>query len=95
MVSLDPPTDKELTLRAQAGETGALGLLLARHQASMPAVALSLLGYGPDGPNSTRTVATDHAANRAPPPPPTSAGPQPPSSHSRATTTTSSRPASH
>ncbi|MER5932420.1 sigma-70 family RNA polymerase sigma factor [Streptomyces sp. NPDC002054] len=42
------PSDEELTRRAQAGETGALGLLIARHQASMRAVALSLLGYGPD-----------------------------------------------
>ncbi|MGW1658197.1 RNA polymerase sigma factor [Streptomyces atratus] len=51
MVPLGPsvePTDQELTRRAQAGETGALGLLIARHQASMRAVALSLLGYGPD-----------------------------------------------
>ncbi|WP_433243484.1 RNA polymerase sigma factor [Actinomadura nitritigenes] len=48
MVFPDPPTDEELTLRAQAGESGALGLLLARHQAPMRAVALSLLGYGPD-----------------------------------------------
>ncbi|MFC9624362.1 RNA polymerase sigma factor [Streptomyces sp. NPDC056930] len=42
------PTDEELTRRAQAGEIGALGLLIARHQASMRAVALSLLGHGPD-----------------------------------------------
>ncbi|GGS36781.1 hypothetical protein Snoj_16630 [Streptomyces nojiriensis] len=42
------PSGEELTRRAQAGETGALGLLIARHQASMRAVALSLLGYGPD-----------------------------------------------
>ncbi|MGW8948799.1 RNA polymerase sigma factor [Streptomyces sp. NPDC055709] len=48
MVPLDPSTDEELTRRAQAGETGALGLLLARHQAPMRAVALSLLGYCPD-----------------------------------------------
>ncbi len=48
MVLLAPPTDEELTRRAQSGETGALGLLLARHQAPMRAVALSLLGYGPD-----------------------------------------------
>ncbi|MFI5474504.1 RNA polymerase sigma factor [Streptomyces cacaoi] len=48
MAPPDPPTDGQLTLRAQAGETGALGLLLARHQAPMRAVALSLLGYGPD-----------------------------------------------
>ncbi|MGW3352960.1 RNA polymerase sigma factor [Nonomuraea rubra] len=42
------PSDAELTLRAQAGEAPALGLLLARHQAGMRAVALSLLGHVPD-----------------------------------------------
>jgi RNA polymerase sigma-70 factor (ECF subfamily) len=42
------PTDLELTRGAQAGEAGALGLLLARHQGGMHAVALSLLGHGPD-----------------------------------------------
>jgi RNA polymerase sigma-70 factor (ECF subfamily) len=31
MVSLDHPTDEELTRRAQAGDSGALGLLLTRH----------------------------------------------------------------
>ncbi|MFD8980184.1 RNA polymerase sigma factor [Streptomyces sp. NPDC059564] len=55
--SLDPPTDEELTRRAQAGETGALGLLLARHQASMRAVALSLLGYGPDAEDAVQDAA--------------------------------------
>ncbi|MGI5291893.1 RNA polymerase sigma factor [Nonomuraea polychroma] len=43
-----PPSDTELTLRAQAGEAPALGLLLARHQAGMRAVALNLLGHVPD-----------------------------------------------
>jgi RNA polymerase sigma-70 factor (ECF subfamily) len=54
---LDPPTDEELTLRAQSGETGALGLLLARHQAPMRAVALSLLGYGPDAEDAVQDAA--------------------------------------
>lgn len=57
MVSLDPPSDEELTRRAQAGETGALGLLLARHQASMRAVALGLLGYGPDAEDVVQDAA--------------------------------------
>ncbi|MFI9052403.1 RNA polymerase sigma factor [Streptomyces sp. NPDC053427] len=48
MVPIVPPSDEDLTRRAQSGETGALGLLLARHQASMRAVALSLLGSGSD-----------------------------------------------
>jgi RNA polymerase sigma factor (sigma-70 family) len=43
----DSPSDGELTGRAQSGDAGALGLLLARHQAGMRAVALAVLGHGP------------------------------------------------
>ncbi|WP_406109656.1 sigma-70 family RNA polymerase sigma factor [Streptomyces sp. NBC_01003] len=57
MVPLDPPTDEELTRRAQAGETGSLGLLLARHQAPMRAVAMSLLGHGPDAEDAVQDAA--------------------------------------
>ncbi|MEV2189503.1 sigma-70 family RNA polymerase sigma factor [Streptomyces phaeochromogenes] len=57
MLHLNPPTDEDLTRRAQAGETGALGLLLARHQAPMRAVALSLLGYGPDAEDAVQDAA--------------------------------------
>jgi RNA polymerase sigma factor (sigma-70 family) len=57
LAPLNPPTDVELTRRAQAGETGALGLLLARHQAPMRAVALSLLGYGPDAEDAVQDAA--------------------------------------
>ncbi|MFJ9247245.1 RNA polymerase sigma factor [Streptomyces sp. NPDC101776] len=57
MVPLDRPTDEELTRRAQAGESGALGLLLTRHQAPMRAVALSLLGYGPDAEDAVQDAA--------------------------------------
>ncbi|MEU9370171.1 sigma-70 family RNA polymerase sigma factor [Streptomyces avermitilis] len=57
MVPLNAPTDEELTRRAQAGETGALGLLLARHQAPMRAVAMSLLGYGPDAEDAVQDAA--------------------------------------
>jgi RNA polymerase sigma factor (sigma-70 family) len=57
MAPLSPPTDEELTRRAQAGETGALGLLLARHQAPMRAVALSLLGHGPDAEDALQDAA--------------------------------------
>lgn len=42
------PSDAELVFRAQAGEAGALGLLLTRHQAGMRAVSLAVLGHGPD-----------------------------------------------
>lgn len=41
-------SDAQLTRSAQAGDVGALGILLQRHQAGMRAVALSLLGHGPD-----------------------------------------------
>ncbi|MFJ3904919.1 RNA polymerase sigma factor [Streptomyces sp. NPDC090025] len=47
-------TDAALTRRAQAGEAGALGLLLARHQAPMRAVALSLFGQGPDADDAVQ-----------------------------------------
>ncbi|WP_107101866.1 RNA polymerase sigma factor [Streptomyces silaceus] len=57
MRPIQPLTDAQLTLRAQAGETGALGLLLARHQASMRAVALRLLGHGPDAEDVVQDAA--------------------------------------
>ncbi|MEU8963618.1 MULTISPECIES: RNA polymerase sigma factor [unclassified Streptomyces] len=57
MVALDSPTDAELTRRAQSGDTAALGLLLARHQAPMRAVALSLLGHGPDAEDAVQDAA--------------------------------------
>lgn len=41
-------SDVELARAARAGDTGALGLLLRRHEAGMRAVALNILGYGPD-----------------------------------------------
>ncbi|WP_406452211.1 sigma-70 family RNA polymerase sigma factor [Streptomyces sp. NBC_01622] len=40
--------DAALTLAAQAGDVAALGLLLERHRAGMRAVAVSVLGPGPD-----------------------------------------------
>ncbi|MEU8860000.1 RNA polymerase sigma factor [Streptomyces umbrinus] len=40
--------DAVLTRAAQAGDVTALGLLLERHRAGMRAVALSILGPGPD-----------------------------------------------
>ncbi|MFI6375666.1 RNA polymerase sigma factor [Streptomyces sp. NPDC050546] len=57
MAPLSPTTDEELTRRAQAGEIEALGLLLARHQAPMRAVALSLLGNGPDAEDAVQDAA--------------------------------------
>ncbi|MCO1594699.1 sigma-70 family RNA polymerase sigma factor [Micromonospora sp. RHAY321] len=46
--------DAELVLLAQAGDAAALGVLLARHEAEMRAVALSLLGYGPDAEDAVQ-----------------------------------------
>ena len=40
--------DVALTLAAQAGDVASLGLLLERHRAGMRAVAVSVLGPGPD-----------------------------------------------
>ncbi|WP_372350835.1 RNA polymerase sigma factor [Streptomyces sp. KL116D] len=57
MEPVEPLTDAHLTRRAQAGETGALGLLLARHQARMHAVALNLLGHGPDAEDVVQDAA--------------------------------------
>jgi RNA polymerase sigma-70 factor (ECF subfamily) len=44
----EPPTDQDLVLAARAGETAALGLLLARHRAAMLAVATRILGHRSD-----------------------------------------------
>lgn len=45
---LERAEDTALTRAAQQGDAGALGLLLERHRPGMRAVALSLLGPGPD-----------------------------------------------
>ncbi|WP_329139277.1 sigma-70 family RNA polymerase sigma factor [Streptomyces sp. NBC_01476] len=50
-------TDAELTRAAQSGDIGALGLLLERHRAGMRAVALSLLGHGPDAEDAVQDAA--------------------------------------
>ncbi|MFF5054696.1 RNA polymerase sigma factor [Micromonospora sp. NPDC000663] len=47
-------SDADLVVLAQAGDAGALGVLLARHEAGMRAVALSLLGYGPDAEDAVQ-----------------------------------------
>ena len=39
---------------AQSGDAAALGVLLARHQAGMQAVALSVLGFGPDAEDAVQ-----------------------------------------
>ncbi|MEU1364264.1 sigma-70 family RNA polymerase sigma factor [Micromonospora zamorensis] len=47
-------SDAELVALAQAGHAAALGALLARHEAEMRAVALSVLGYGPDAEDAVQ-----------------------------------------
>lgn len=47
-------SDVELVRAAQAGDATCLGLLVARHQAGMKAVALGLLGYGPDAEDAVQ-----------------------------------------
>jgi len=49
--------DGELARAAQSGDAGALGALIVRHQAGMRAVALSLLGPGPDGEDAVQDAA--------------------------------------
>ncbi|MBM0231380.1 sigma-70 family RNA polymerase sigma factor [Micromonospora sp. STR1_7] len=46
--------DVELVALARAGDVAALGVLLARHEAGMRAVALSILGYGPDAEDAVQ-----------------------------------------
>lgn len=46
--------DSELVGGALRGEVGALGALLARHEAGMRAVALSVLGAGPDAEDAVQ-----------------------------------------
>lgn len=54
MNATDVSSDAELVRAAQAGNVESLGLLLARHQAPMRAVALSILGYGPDADDAVQ-----------------------------------------
>jgi RNA polymerase sigma-70 factor (ECF subfamily) len=50
----ETPSDAELVRAAQAGDAAQLGLLLTRHLAALRAVALSLLGYGPDAEDAVQ-----------------------------------------
>jgi RNA polymerase sigma factor (sigma-70 family) len=50
--------DAELVAAAQAGQVTALGLLLARHRPGMTAVAIQLLGYGPDAEDAVQEAMT-------------------------------------
>ncbi|MCA1220375.1 RNA polymerase sigma factor [Streptomyces sp. 8L] len=48
------PTDAEMARAAQAGDAGALGGLLVRHRPALLAVAISLVGYGPDAEDAVQ-----------------------------------------
>jgi RNA polymerase sigma factor (sigma-70 family) len=56
-VAASPLSDAELTRAAQAGDAGSLGVLLARHEAGMRAVALSMVGYGPNTDDAVQDAA--------------------------------------
>jgi RNA polymerase sigma-70 factor (ECF subfamily) len=53
-LTTDELSDQELAVQAQRGDSTALGLLLARHQAGMRAVALGMLGFGPDADDAVQ-----------------------------------------
>ncbi|MFE2336669.1 RNA polymerase sigma factor [Streptomyces coelicoflavus] len=54
LLAAGAPRDAELVRAAQAGDTGSLGLLLARHRAGMHAVALSVLGQNQDAEDAVQ-----------------------------------------
>ena len=47
-------TDAELVASARGGDASALGALLVRHRPGLLAVAISLLGYGPDAEDAVQ-----------------------------------------
>jgi RNA polymerase sigma-70 factor, ECF subfamily len=57
MVPVGTPADADLVLTAQHGDVGALGLLLARHEPTMRAVALSILGYRSEAEDALQDAA--------------------------------------
>jgi RNA polymerase sigma factor (sigma-70 family) len=48
------PADAQLLKAARSGEPSGLGVLIERHRASMQAVALSLLGHGPEAEDAVQ-----------------------------------------
>lgn len=60
-------TDAELVGLARSGDASCLGLLFERHMADMRAVAVALLGYGPDADDAVQdaTVAALPIAGHA------------------------------
>ena len=53
-VSMDSPTDSELVEAATNGDVAGFGVLIERHRAGMHAVALGLLGWGPDAEDAVQ-----------------------------------------
>ncbi|MFD2419041.1 RNA polymerase sigma factor [Amycolatopsis pigmentata] len=51
---LGAPTDADLVHAAKKGDVSALGSLLARHRPMLLAVAISLVGYGPDAEDAVQ-----------------------------------------
>ncbi|MGW3635375.1 RNA polymerase sigma factor [Streptomyces sp. NPDC005122] len=51
------PRDGDLACAARTGHAESLGLLLARHRAGMYAVALAVLGHGPDAEDAVQEAA--------------------------------------
>jgi RNA polymerase sigma factor (sigma-70 family) len=50
----DAPTDSDLVHAARAGDVAALGSLLTRHRPALLAVAIGLVGYGPDAEDAVQ-----------------------------------------
>ncbi|MDX3771981.1 MULTISPECIES: sigma-70 family RNA polymerase sigma factor [unclassified Streptomyces] len=53
-VMSEGPFDAELVRAAQSGEVAAVGVLIERHRAAMHAVALGVLGYGPEAEDAVQ-----------------------------------------
>jgi DNA-directed RNA polymerase specialized sigma24 family protein len=51
---MDELSDGELARAARASDASCLGLLLERHRADLRAVAVALLGYGPDAEDAVQ-----------------------------------------
>jgi RNA polymerase sigma-70 factor (ECF subfamily) len=71
---VDIPSDAELASRARAGDAPALGALLARHRASMRAVAIRVLGHRRDAEDAVQDAIVTALAHIAELRDPTAAG---------------------
>lgn len=55
--ALESPTDADLVVAAQHGDVSAVGLLLTRHEPSMRAVAMGVLGYSSHAEDAVQDAA--------------------------------------